>query len=362
MTTNDDDSLARLWGEAGEPTETVTDLSNTIQGTIRPDEQLYHFRIGFDDISIRQKKALVNELTNALDVRYVNPAIDELASTTTAVDLVLVTSIPSAVIEGAFDPTDIASIDYLELEPNDVGVAVEEPESDRMSDVERFQDVQRALEQDGDDEADPVMSPDAEATDPTDVAFSDDEIAFEHLLEPTPDDGEDDWEASHDEGRESVVSTLVAELEAGTVDSEEIDRLRDHLGQDESRTSVGVRLEHVQARMESFAAYVDALEEFLDENGTAAQIQERLQSDLETVHDELQAAGDERQTLRSRIDTLEGAQWSEEEIETLVDLAIDDLGDDRKGQLEQLTTRIDDLEDALESQKRVHHQLKEAFA
>ncbi|UTF54839.1 hypothetical protein [Natronosalvus rutilus] len=121
-------------------------LRREIQGTIGPDEQLYYFTLGFGEVPIRKKQAILTELENALDVRYLEPAPAELDTSTTTVDLVFVTSIQSAIIENALDPTDVAFVEYRELEPEALDVSVIDAEAAEPSDPDLFETVREEYE------------------------------------------------------------------------------------------------------------------------------------------------------------------------------------------------------------------------
>ncbi|UTF54841.1 hypothetical protein [Natronosalvus rutilus] len=218
--------------------------------------------------------------------------------------------------------------------------------------------------------------------DPRTVAFSDDELAFEQLLDPdaaavtleaTPDtrqsesnteesvgDGDPETGAVEESDEPSLVTALADELEAGTVEPAEVDRLREHLG-GELRPSVEARLDHVQTRIETFGAYIEALEVFLDENGTATQIQDELQTELEAVQDELQTATRERAALRRRIDDLEATVVTDDNVEAIAEGTVDSAVARYSRRLDRLSSTLDDLEDTVEEQNRAYHRLQDAF-
>jgi hypothetical protein len=91
---------------------------------------------------------------------------------------------------------------------------------------------------------------------------------------------------------ESVLTRLVAELRDGDVE-DELTRLRAELNVEPS-TSELAKIGHLQLRVEEVAAYSDALEQFLDEEGTGTQLVDGV-STVETRLDDVD----------SRIDNLE---------------------------------------------------------
>lgn len=74
-----------------------------------------------------------------------------------------------------------------------------------------------------------------------------------------------------------LVDDLVAALESGAVGPERRQRLREALGV-ESTHSLDVRLEYVQKRVDNLAAYTDAWEAFLAEEGTGNQFVEDVEN------------------------------------------------------------------------------------
>ncbi|MFB6136328.1 MAG: hypothetical protein ABEJ04_06175 [Halobacteriaceae archaeon] len=104
----------------------------------------------------------------------------------------------------------------------------------------------------------------------------------------------DDAEGDADEGEsvasgasESVASALAAELRAGNVPEEDVEELRAALGADGPSNSLEVRFRRVQRTVEDIAAYKDALEEFIDDNGTGAEAIETLDEDVAAVENRL---------------------------------------------------------------------------
>lgn len=113
---------------------------------------------------------------------------------------------------------------------------------------------------------------------------------------------------------ESVASTLVDELRRGTVSEEERSALREELGVGvEPAPSVDVRFRQLQSEVADFRAYIDALEAFIDENGTA----EQLATELRGRIDELDARLDDVEQLCDDVNALEAAHT--EDVDQLED-------------------------------------------
>jgi DNA repair exonuclease SbcCD ATPase subunit len=141
----------------------------------------------------------------------------------------------------------------------------------------------------------------------------------------------EDTEAVPPVERGALVDRLARELEA-TNDSESLDTIRGRLGTDTE--SIEVSVDHCLSRLSKFDAYVDALEEFIDEEGTAQRLIDEFREDvadveveLEQVHSEL---ADVQETQSAYEDRLTAA---ESELEALAEI-------DRK--VDQIETRCDD--------------------
>ena len=92
------------------------------------------------------------------------------------------------------------------------------------------------------------------------------------------DDSTGDGEGDIDKGG-SVAAALAAELEAGRVSAADRQILRGELNAELTGSDVA-RLEHIRQKVDDLEAYTEALEEFLDNNGTADQLVGEVRSDL----------------------------------------------------------------------------------
>jgi hypothetical protein len=99
---------------------------------------------------------------------------------------------------------------------------------------------------------------------------------------------------------ESVLARLVAELSEGDVEGE-LTRLRAELDIDESPSELA-RVDHLQLRVEEVAAYTNALEQFLDEEGTGRQLVDGLSS----IEDRLDEAESRVDGLETDVDSIDG--------------------------------------------------------
>lgn len=109
-------------------------------------------------------------------------------------------------------------------------------------------------------------------------------------------------------------------------------------GADVTRTSDDVRIERLQATVESLAAYTDALEAFLDENGTAETVLADLQEGLDETRTELEA-------LSATVDELEAADADHADRLATTESRCDSIEDAVK----TLAGQLADLENATEA-------------
>jgi len=84
----------------------------------------------------------------------------------------------------------------------------------------------------------------------------------------------------------SIAARLAAEIRDGTVDDDDLETIQSELDLEPAGPEIA-KVEHLQTRVEEVTAYTDALETFLEENGTGAQLIEELQTDLEGLEDDL---------------------------------------------------------------------------
>ena len=143
-------------------------------------------------------------------------------------------------------------------------------------------------------------------------------------------------------------------------DTDDVTTLRDELDQEQSANSVAVRLDHVQSQMDTFAAYIDSLEEFLDEEGTAQQLLENLRADMDDLREELQSGADERDELHARVTELEATTPSATEVDAeiaRIDCALENLANEFRRETDELHARLDtiqaDLDDQIEWRQRL---------
>lgn len=140
--------------------------------------------------------------------------------------------------------------------------------------------------------------------------------------------------AEHDR----VVEQFVAELRAGEVSPESVAFLRDELGAaDRPRRSVEARLKQVQTDVADVRAYTNALEAFLDEEGSAREVMDRFESQLAALEESIAAVD---ATVEAHDDDLSDLRA---DVETLLDQT-----DSLSRELETASGELTSLEGALE--------------
>jgi len=238
----------------------------------------------------------------------------------------------------------------------------------------------------GTDSAAPAAEPTpTEASDTADTSADTIEQAVERVDEPRDGDGVTTGAAA-DSGEQPQTDRMPATTDGGEAGAESPtpggaeppadDEMpaADHPGAAEGidRRSVEVRLDRLSARIEEFAAYAAALEDLIDEHGTATEFADRMERDLaaldgrvESIHQTVEAVrdthGEDVDALQEQTDALDqriasarrALETDVEEVRDRVD-TVDDAVDRVDSDLaEQGTTvgRIDD--DVVALEKRV---------
>ncbi|WP_254524506.1 hypothetical protein [Natrinema caseinilyticum] len=140
--------------------------------------------------------------------------------------------------------------------------------------------------------------------------------------------------------------------------------LVDELARSEAQTSVDVRLDHVHSRMDTFAAYVDALEAFIDEEGTAQQLLAELRADLESVRADLEAAAEERDDLARRVADLETSVPSADAVESkfsALERALETEARERRAETDDLESELARVESEIDDQQEWRRRLSSAL-
>lgn len=215
----------------------------------------------------------------------------------------------------------------------EAGAFDDEDPSDDGSDDNPLGAMFAALDEVFDREEYAEFADEVEASFPSDVDFEEllqfADVDADHLdLENETSDGR--AEETEDES-ESVVGALVRELEAADPSEQQVTALREALGVDAARHRT-VQIRHLQSRVDDLAAYIDALEAFLDKNGTAEEVLASLQADVDDLASRLDrveetlAHVDRQQTdLRDAVDRMDRRTATLEETDEQLAAAVASL-------------------------------------
>lgn len=137
-------------------------------------------------------------------------------------------------------------------------------------------------------------------------------------------------------GEPRLVDRLAAELAAAEESDPAVCTLEDAVGSRDG--SVAAKVDHCLVRIAEFDAYVDALEEFLDDEGNARQIISELRSDLSALENRLD-------DVESRVETLADSRSALEERVSETESSVAETGRD----LEETEARVQQALRAVES-------------
>lgn len=172
----------------------------------------------------------------------------------------------------------------------------------------------------------------------------------------------------------SVADRLAEELERDEVSEESLEILERRLSTSLSRTgSEDARLEQLQKDVTNLRAYTNALEEFLDEEGSAKEIIEEFDRRVDRVEEQLDSLQTKTSNLEDTVDTVESGlrevddtveslTTEFEELETELDTLDQDLASiDERVPAYSIDERFADLQEELESIDEFVSNLKTAF-
>lgn len=239
-----------------------------------------------------------------------------------------------------------------------------------------LEDDEGALVGDGSDAVKDVISGDADSVPGLDDV-DDEDIETLDLKDPNgegpaqttdSDDGGDDESESADESStsdgdatenatsvelsgDSLVAALADELRNQNVTKDDVKLLRkafDLASEDDG--SVQARVRKLQQDVTDVIAYTDALEEFLDENGTGGQMVEEFRSEVSEFRDQVEEFDSELGEVQNT------ASANEEQISSIssdfgdVESSVDDVEatvDDLESRLEELTGELETVRDEM---------------
>ena len=158
---------------------------------------------------------------------------------------------------------------------------------------------------------------------------------------------------------DSVIGALAAELRNGNVDEDDVKLLRkafEVAGDDTG--SVDARIKRLQTEVSDLLAYTDALEKFLDENGTAEQTIEEFREELQGVQSELEEVGQlarsHEQVVSEVNSTVDSVESSVQSLESRIDDVVSDIEgvqgdvDSVEGQVGDVETTVSDVEESVD--------------
>ena len=193
----------------------------------------------------------------------------------------------------------------------------------------------------------------------------DEEIETLDLTDPNaPEDGSEDEDGGDGEPVDvtsgNVVGAMATQIRNGNVAVDDLKLLKrafDHVAEEMSDGSTDARITRLQSDVADLRAYTDALEEFLDENGTGQQLIEDVESQLEDLSSEL---GDMQSDLQANSATLGDVNESVASVREEMDdvtAEVDEMGNDIdrvssevnsvSGDLGEIESAVDDLDEAV---------------
>ena len=188
----------------------------------------------------------------------------------------------------------------------------------------------------------------------------DEDVETLNLKDPNqPDDAGGSGESGGGDGAsaaggsevDSLVGALAAELRNGSVDEDDVVLLRKAFDVVSEDSSVDARIQRLQTEVADLLAYTDALEEFLDENGTAEQTIEEFRSEVETLQSDLDAvrslARSHEESLSTIESTVDGVESSMESLESEMDEVLSDV-ETVQSEVEEVGSSVDDVESSVD--------------
>lgn len=151
---------------------------------------------------------------------------------------------------------------------------------------------------------------------------------------------------------EDILARLVDRLEGAHPDDEDLEVIREHLIP-ESQRATDVRLQHIQSRMDDLDAYTEALEDLINEHGTASEFMTKVDEDIEDVRSQVKS-------LRRELDSAETERDELNDRVSEVDSTIEEVEDDLRGRTENIYEELDSMRDTIDSREGKIKNLREA--
>ncbi|MFD1588737.1 hypothetical protein ACFR9U_17295 [Halorientalis brevis] len=203
-------------------------------------------------------------------------------------------------------------------------------------------DTNGEVEEDDEEEAESDAEADTDDEDETDEADAE-------TAETEDDSAEQSTAATNGSAPavESVASALATEIRNGEVSDDDLDVLRDELDLDgaSENGAEDARIQKLQTDVADLEAYTDALEEFLEENGTGADLIDDVQSGLDDVQSKLDGLESDISDNSEQVDSLDDSVGGiRDDLQSLKG-DIKDLDDDLEDVQETMTDLEDDMAD-----------------
>jgi hypothetical protein len=169
-------------------------------------------------------------------------------------------------------------------------------------------------------------------------------------------------ENSTNQSTSDLVAALSSDLRSDEASEEDIEAIRETLGVTERR-SEKIKKQHLQSRLDDFAAYADILSEFIDEHGTLTDFAAELRAeraefraDVENVRDEIEALEDTQSTLRSQVRQMESSFATIQDDIEAVQADVTAVQDDVATVQDDVETGREEIDDEIAG---IQHQLDE---
>jgi len=228
------------------------------------------------------------------------------------------------------------------------------------------------------DEADDEEIETLDLKDPNNEGAAAQQRAERAASEQSASDGDDDGATSQEASAndaaqsesvelsgDSLVSAMANELRNNEVTKEDVKILRKAFdlasGSDGSGGAVTARIDKLQKDVNEVVAYTDALEQFLDENGTGDEMIEEFQSEIDSFRSEVESFESDLESVKSttsendeEIDGLaadvENVEGTVGEVEETVD-AVESTVGDVESEMSDLESQLADVQGDLEEIK-----------
>jgi len=197
----------------------------------------------------------------------------------------------------------------------------------------------------GDGEIPGLEDPDADADDDVETLDLADPTEPEDASEDEDEDGAAPTETTVAVTDESLVASMAAELRQQEVSGEDVKLLRRafEIAAEDGGTTAA-KIERMYADVADLRAYIGALEEFLDENGTAQQLLGEVEGQIDTFEQELESLRSELRTNAEQLGELEeNVQGYDDEID-----AISQEVAEATDELDEMATAVDTVTETVE--------------